>query len=81
MTIYGRFAEILRDCLDPQTAISQLDTLADLGADSMDEAEILYLSEDEFDIDIDDRLLTKETTVAAAAAMIEGLMAEKQPNE
>ena len=48
-------------------------SLEDLGADDIDQLEILMAIEDEFEIDIDDEVFANCNTVGAIVALVESL--------
>ena len=57
--------------IDPSEIKSEADFSKQLGADSLDVVELVMLIEDEFDIEIEDEIASKITTVQGALDYIE----------
>jgi len=58
--------------LEPSEVRLEADFVKELGADSLDVVELVMLIEDEFEIEIDDKVASKIATVQDALNYIEG---------
>jgi acyl carrier protein len=70
--IIAKQLEIEKEKVKPETKIAE-----DLGADSLDRAEMVMDLEDEFDVNIPDDAETKIKTVADTVSFIEAEMKKK----
>lgn len=77
MTTFERIQKIIVDHLgvDPEQVALGASFIDDLGADSLDEVELLMAVEEEFDVFANEAELEKVKTVGDAVSMIDGLLA------
>ena len=76
--VFDRVKEILCDQLDVEPEKVTMDSLIadDLGADSLDVAQIIMGIEEEFDVEVDSEVASKVTTVGQALELIKNAIGE-----
>lgn len=77
MTTFERIQKIIVDHLGvaPEQVTLGTSFIDDLGADSLDEVELLMAVEEEFDVYADEAELEKVKTVGDAVSIMDGLLA------
>ena len=60
--------------LDPKQVTPDASFVDDLGADSLDEFELIFAIEDEFDVYVEDEALENVRTVGDAVSLIDGVL-------
>lgn len=78
MSTFERIQKIVVDYLgvDPEKVTLDADFVADFGADSLDEIELLMAVEEEFDVYVAEGELEKVKTVSDAVSLIDGMLAD-----
>ena len=83
--MFEKIREIICDQLELEEDQVTMDSilLEDLGADSIDLADLVMTFEDEFDIEIDEELVTPENfqTVNLIVAMVKNILADNSDSE
>lgn len=80
---YARVEAILIDVLmieDPTRVTPEARIVHDLGAESINIAEIVVAIENEFDLVVEDEAIQKASTVSALVACVAGAIASKTPS-